>query len=386
MKVPLLDLKAQYAGIREDVRARMDSLCDSQMFILGATVEAFEKRVAAYCGTGHAVGVSSGTDALLAALMALQIGRGDAVITTPYSFFATAGCIARLDATPVFVDIDPVTFNISPEAVRQLLKHRGGRLAGLKPRVLMPVHLFGQSADMSALLEIANDFNLAVVEDAAQAIGVEYRLGGSVRKAGSMGRMGCFSFFPSKNLGGFGDGGMVTTDDPVLADVLRRLRNHGMHPKYHHGMIGGNFRLDALQAAVLDVKLDHLEAWHEARRHNAARYNSAFEGTAVQPPQAVHSGQGLRNHHIYNQYVVRVPGRDAVRKALEQAGIGHEVYYPVPLHLQECFRPLGYKPGDMPESEKAAAETLALPIYPELTAEMQNYVAQTLTAAVSAAG
>ena len=382
MKIPLLDLKAQYARIREEVRQAIDDVCDAQYFILGPTVEAFERHVAEYSGTNHAIGVSSGTDALLVALMALDIGPGDAVVTTPYSFFATAGCIARLGATPVFADIDPATFNIDPGRVRALLKDPPARFGSLNFKAMIPVHLFGQMADMDELLEIAAEFELKVIEDAAQAIGSEYPSSTGVHRAGSMGDMGCFSFFPSKNLGGFGDGGMVTTNSDDLAARLRRLRNHGAEPKYYHSEIGGNFRLDALQAAVLDVKLKHLDSWHEERRTNAAHYNKLFEGTPVATPQAVYAGTAATNFHIYNQYVIRVPDRDTVRDRLKAADIGCEVYYPVSLSRQECFGYLGYAAGDMPLSEQAAGETLALPIYPELTTAMLDHVAKTVPAAL----
>jgi dTDP-4-amino-4,6-dideoxygalactose transaminase len=385
MTIPLLDLKAQYAPLRDEIRAAMDAVCDAQAFILGPTVDAFEREVAAYCGAAHAVGVSSGTDALLAALMALDVGPGDGVITTPYSFFATAGSIARLGATPVFVDIDPATFNIAPDAVRALLERPPARVRALTLKVLMPVHLFGQVADMAPLLALAREHGLKVVEDACQAIGAEYPAGGGKReagRAGAMGDMGCFSFFPSKNLGGFGDGGMVVTQDGALAERLRRLRNHGSHPKYYHPELGGNFRLDALQAAVLRVKLKHLDAWHRGRRDNAARYDRLFVGGAVTPPPAVYRERGVVQYHIYNQYVVRVPGRDAVRDALRAAGIGCEVYYPLPLHRQACFANLGYGEGAFPESERAARESLALPVYPELTETMLREAAETLLKAV----
>jgi dTDP-4-amino-4,6-dideoxygalactose transaminase len=374
MKVPLLDLKGQYAGIREEIRKAMDEICDAQYFVLGPNVEAFERHVAEYCGVAHAVGVSSGTDALLIALMALGIGPGDAVVTTPYTFFATAGSIARVGATPVFADIDPVTFNMNPERARKVLESFPKRFKKLKPKAILPVHLYGQAADMDPLLALAKEHGLKVVEDAAQAIGCEYPSKQGAKRTGAMGDIGCFSFFPSKNLGGFGDGGMVTTNDAELAEKLRILRNHGSKPKYYHKLIGGNFRLDALQAKVLDIKLKYLEAWHEARRTNAKRYDTALAGGAVQTPKAVYAGKGIRNYHIYNQYIVRVPERERVMARLKAADVGHEIYYPVPLHLQECFRDLGYKAGDMPESERAANETLALPIYPELTAEMQSYV------------
>ena len=382
MKVPLLDLTGQYQTIREEVRAAIDAVCDSQRFILGPKVEAFEANVARYCGARHAVGVSSGTDALIVALMALEVGPGDAVITTPYTFFATVGSIVRVGATPVFADIDPVTYNLSAAGVEALLRAWPSRLQGVRPKVLLPVHLYGQCADMDALGAVARRHGLRVVEDAAQAIGAEYPSSAGARKAGAMGDMGCFSFFPSKNLGGFGDGGMVTTDDTELAERLRVLRDHGAKPKYYHQRVGGNFRLDALQAAVLDVKLKRLDQWHEARRAHALRYDAAFRGTAVSAPAAVYAGRGVKDPHIYNQYVVRVPARDQVRQSLQQADIGCEVYYPVPLHLQECFRDLGYRAGDFPESERSAGQTLALPVYPELTGPMQEYVADTLKSAV----
>ena len=382
VKVPLLDLQAQYATIRDEVRAAIDEVCESQRFILGPRVESFEKHVAEYCGTGHAIGVSSGTDALLVALMAMGVGPGDAVLTTPYTFFATAGCIARLGATPVFADIDPATFNIDAAQVERVLGEWPlPRFQGLRLKAMVPVHLFGQSADMDPLLALARRHGLKVVEDACQAIGAEYPSAGGCRRVGSMGAAGCFSFFPSKNLGGFGDGGMVTTNDAALAERLRQFRNHGMEPKYHHKAIGGNFRLDALQAAVLDIKLKHLESWHAGRRANAARYEAALRGAAVSRPAAAYAGRGVRNDHIYNQYVVRMARRDETRRALEAAGVGCEVYYPVPLHRQECFASLGYREGDFPASEAAARESLALPVYPEMTVDMVAHVAGTIVGA-----
>ena len=380
MQVPLLDLKPQYTAIRDEIGAAITEVLESQYFIMGPKVEAFEHRIAEYCGTKHAIGASSGTDALLIAMMGLGIGRGDAVITTPYSFFATAGSICRLGATPVFVDIDPVTYNIDPDAVEKKLASWSEEL---KPKAILPVHLYGQCADMDALLTIAKKYELNVVEDAAQAIGSEYPSRDGATKAGRMGIAGCFSFFPSKNLGGFGDGGIVTTNSDELADKLRKLRNHGAKPKYYHAIIGGNFRLDAIQAAILDVKLNYLEDWHTTRRENAARYDAALQDSAVvTTPNPVYADHGIVNYHIYTQYVVRVPERDRTRAALKEAGVGCEVYYPVPLHLQECFSALGYSQGDFPESERAAAETLAIPIYPEITAEMQDFVVKTLLANV----
>ena len=382
--VPLLDLRAQYAPLREEIRAAMDAVCDAQSFILGTQVEAFEAHVAAYCGTAAAIGVSSGTDALLAALMALGVGPGDGVVTTPFTFFATAGSIARLGAVPVFADIDPVTFNLDPARVREAVADAATRFPGVRLKALMPVHLYGQAADMDALMSVAEACGFRVVEDACQAIGAEYPGEAGVWRAGAIGDAGCYSFFPSKNLGGFGDGGMVTVQDPALARRIRELRNHGMEPKYYHRHIGGNFRLDALQAAVLDIKMRHLDGWHEARRANAARYDRMFAGTPVRAPEAVYRGSGARNFHIYNQYVVRVPSRDKVRQALADAAIGCDIYYPVPLHLQECFRDLGYRAGDFPVSEQAAQEVLALPVYPELTEAMQARVAECLVGAVAA--
>lgn len=382
MNVPLLDLKPQYAPLREEIRKVLDEVCDSQHFILGPRVEAFEKEAAAYCGSSHAVGVSSGTDAILAALMGADVGPGDAVLTTPYSFFATAGCVARLGAVPLFADIDPVTYNLDPAKARAVLDRLPARFKDARVKALLPVHLYGQSADMDPLLELARERGLAVVEDACQAIGAEYPAAGGARKVGSMGLAGCFSFFPSKNLGCFGDGGLVTTNDAAFAERLKSLRNHGSQVKYHHQLVGGNFRLDAIQAAVLRVKLPHLDGWHRRRRENAVFYDRAFQGSAVRTPAAVYEKAGPAMPHIYNQYVVRVPERDRVRERLTAAGIGCEVYYPVPLHLQECFRGLGYRPGDFPESERAAAETLALPIFPELTEAQRAAVAQAVLNAV----
>ena len=375
MKVPLLDLRAQYAEIQDEVMPIIEELCASQMFILGAKVESFEKKAAEYCGVRHAIGVSSGTDALLVALMALGIGPGDGVITTPFSFFATAGSIVRLGAVPIMADIDPVTFNIDPVKIREVLAAPPSRFSGIKVKAIMPVHLYGQCADMNGIMTIAREYGLAVVEDACQAIGAECPFGSGIRKAGAIGEFGCYSFFPSKNLGGFGDGGMVTTNDSELADRIVRLRNHGMHPKYYHALVGGNFRLDALQAAVLEVKLSRLESWHAGRRRNAAHYDARFAGTPVKAPAAVYRGSGAVNFHIYNQYVIRVPERDAVVARLRAKDIGCDIYYPLCLHEQECFRDWGYKKGDMPQSEKAAGEVLALPVYPEMTGEMLDAVA-----------
>lgn len=364
MKVPLLDLKLQYQAIRDEIEAAIRPIIESQAFILGPAVRACEEAVAAYCRARHGVGVSSGTDALLVALMAEGIGTGDEVITTPYTFFATAGSIARVGAKPVFVDIDPITFNMNVEQIESRITSR--------TRALMPVHLYGQMVDMRPIMEIARRHNLIVIEDAAQAIGAER----ADQRAGSVGHYGCFSFFPSKNLGCFGDGGMVVTQDAQRAEKIAIFRNHGSHPKYIHHWVGGNFRLDALQAAVISVKLKHLDVWTASRQANAARYRRLFEQAGLLGDGQITLPAAVAERHIYNQFVIRVPRRDALRAHLEQHGVGTEVYYPVPLHLQKCFAYLGYREGDLPESERAARETLALPIFPELTDEQAEYVVE----------
>ena len=361
MNVPMLDLKAQYQAIRDEVVPAVTEVMESQAFILGPKVAQLEEAVAGYSGTGWAVGVSSGTDALLAALMAAEVGPGDEVITTPYTFFATAGCIVRLGARPVFVDIDADTYNIDPARVENSVSSR--------TVAVMPVHLYGQCADMDPILAVARAHDLWVVEDAAQAIGAEYH----GRRAGSMGDFGCFSFYPTKNLGGVGDGGMVTVNDPALADRVRVLRTHGETSRYHHRMVGGNFRLDAIQAAVLSVKLKHLDDWTAARQRNARRYDEFFARAGL-APTVVQTPKVLQDRHIFHQYVIRVPRRDALMKHLQQAGVGCMIYYPVPLHLQECFSYLNYHQGGLPESESAALQTLAIPVYPELTPDQQEYV------------
>jgi len=364
--VPLLDLKAQYAAIREEIEPAVKEVMESQYFILGPKVKAFETQVAAYCQAEYAVGVSSGTDALLIALMALDIQPGDEIITTAYSFFATAGSIARLKAKPVFTDIDPRTYNMDPAKIEEKITTR--------TKAIIPVHLYGQAADMDPILELAKKHNLRVIEDAAQAIGTEYANG---RRAGSMGDMGCFSFFPSKNLGGFGDGGLVTTNDENLYNKLTYLRNHGAHPKYYHKIIGGNFRLDALQAAVLQVKLKHLDRWTAARQHHADYYDDQISKRALSEfIKTPYRMNGYR--HIFNQYILRAEQRDDLLKFLKDKKVGCEIYYPLPFHLQECFQYLGYKAGDFPQAEKAADETIAVPVYPELTLEQQDYVLQAL--------
>ncbi len=360
VRVPLLDLKAQYETIRDDIRSALDRVLESQHFILGPEVQALEHEVAAYSQCRFGIGVSSGTDALLVSLMAIGLKPGDEVITTPYTFFATAGTVARLGGIPVFVDIEPDTFNIDPNQIESRISSR--------TRAIIPVHLFGRMADMNAIMEIAARRGLRVIEDAAQAIGSEY----NGRRAGSIGHLGCFSFYPTKNLGGFGDGGMVTTNEADLAERVKILRTHGFRSKYHNEAVGGNFRLDELQAALLRVKLKHLDQWTEGRRRNAASYRELLPHEVALPPD----DPGGR--HIYNQFVIRYKDRDALIQRMKDRGIGSEIYYPVSLHLQECFKSLGGKPGDFPQSERAALETLALPVYPELTKEMLSFVASTI--------
>jgi dTDP-4-amino-4,6-dideoxygalactose transaminase len=355
VRVPLLDLTAQYAPMRSEILAAIARVTDSQRFILGAEVEAFEREIASAIGVSHAIGVSSGTDAIIAALMALGIGPGDEVVTPTYSFFATAGCVARIGATPRLVDIDPATFNIDPASIEAAITPR--------TRAIMPVHLFGLCADMPPILEIARRRGIPVIEDAAQAIGA----------APTVGALGCYSFFPSKNLGAFGDAGLVVSNDAAVADRVRLLRNHGAHERYFHEIVGGNFRLDAIQAAVLRVKLPRLEGWTQGRRRNAGRYRQLFaeaglDGVVTLPREP--SGR----RHIFNQFVIRAPRRDGLRAHLDAAGIGTEIYYPVPFHLQKCFESLGHRRGDFPHAERAAADSLALPIYSELTEAQQRQV------------
>ena len=361
MKVPLLDLKAQYAQIKDETLAAVGEVFGSQYFILGPKVAELEQRVAQLSDCQFGIAVSSGTDALLACLMAMNIGPGEEVITTPFTFFATAGCISRIGARPVFVDIDPNTYNIDVAQIEPAITPR--------TKAIIPVHLFGQMADMDPIMEIARRHQLMVIEDAAQAISATYK----GRKAGSIGDVGCFSFFPSKNLGGAGDGGLIVTKSPELHSRLVALRTHGMDPKYYHRLIGGNFRLDAIQAAVLLVKLPHLDSWSEARRNHAEAYDLMFAGSPVVTPW-IHP----HTVSIYNQYVIRVPKRDALANHLKSLEIGHEIYYPVPLHLQQCFADLGYKKGDLPQSEQAAEEVLALPVYPELSREQLEFVGSTV--------
>jgi dTDP-4-amino-4,6-dideoxygalactose transaminase len=368
MKVPLLDLKAQYATIRTEVEAAISDVMESQHFILGPKVEQCEKAVATYSRCSGAIGVSSGSDALLACLMAENIGPGDEVITTPYTFFATVGAIVRVGATPVFVDIDPATYNLDAAQIESRVTKQ--------TRVIIPVHLYGQMADMDAVMRVADQHGLVVIEDAAQAIGAEHR----GHRAGSIGHYGCFSFFPSKNLGAAGDAGMIVTNDAERAEKLRCLRGHGAKPKYHHKIVGGNFRLDAIQAAVVSAKLPHLDDWTAARQSNARKYDQLFGKASL----AIGLPKVVADRHIFNQYVIRVSGRDALQAHLQQKAIGTEVYYPVAMHLQECFDNLGYRAGAFPESERAAKETLALPIYPELSDAQLQYVVESVCAFVAA--
>ncbi len=371
MKIPLLDLKAQLKTIENDIKKAVMEVIDSTRYIGGPRIEALENEIAAYTGAKYGTGVSSGTDALLVSLMVLGIKPGDLVITTPFSFFATAGVIARLNAQPVFVDIDPDTYNMSPDALKKWFDVHSNEANLVK--AIIPVHLYGQCTDMDPILELAEAYGIPVVEDAAQAIGAEYPSSFAPRRAGSLGKLGCFSFFPSKNLGGVGDGGMVVTNDQDLNDKLKMLRNHGAKPKYYHAMIGGNFRLDPIQAAVLSAKLPHLDRWHGMRQENAAYYDEKLKESGIKTPTVVYG----RKCHIYNQYVISLSeNRDELRQLLTENGVSTEIYYPVPFHLQDCFKNLGYRKGDFPNSEYAAEHTLALPVYPELTREMQDYVTQ----------
>ncbi|NJD60114.1 MAG: transcriptional regulator [Anaerolineales bacterium] len=372
--IPILDLKAQYASIRGEILAAINRVLDSQQFILGEEVVALEKELANYCQCQYAFGVSSGTDALLLSMMALGIHPGDEVITTPYSFFATSGSIVRLGAIPVYVDIEPTTFNINSSQIESKITK--------KTKAILPVHLAGQLADMDRIMDIAKRHGLFVIEDACQAIGADYK----GKLAGSIGDVGCFSFFPSKNLGGYGDSGLVTCNDPQLADKIALLRNHGQRPKYHNILVGGNFRMDAIQAAVLRVKFKHLEDWTGLRRQHAATYNQLFsekglsislEDLGVRPGIVVPSETGS-GRHIYHLYMIRVMQRDQLLSYLKAQGISSEIYYPIPLHLQACFSEMGYKTGDFPKSESAASQSLSLPIYPELTDEMISRVVDTI--------
>lgn len=370
--VPLLDLKRQYAPIKEAVMAAIAEVVDSTQFIQGPKVEELEQQIADYCGTKHAIGVSSGTDALVLSLMALGIGPGDEVITTPFTFFATAGSISRVGATPVFVDIDPDTFNIDASQIESKITD--------KTKAIIPVHLFGQMADMAPIMEIAKAKGLYVIEDAAQAIGSKTLYNGKMAAAGSIGDLGCFSFFPSKNLGACGDGGIITTNDDELAERCRVMRVHGSKPKYIHHVIGGNFRLDPIHAAVLSVKLPYLDDQHEGRRRNAEFYNKNLHSAIVTP--IVKDD----NYMIYNQYTIRVADREALMTTLQEKNIGHMIYYPIPMHLQACFSDLGHKEGDFPEAEKAAKEVLSIPVFPDLSQDELDYVVSTINSDTTVTG
>lgn len=392
MRVPLLDLHEQLKPLREEIIAAVTEVIDSTTYIMGPKVEQLEREVATYNGAAHGIGVASGTDALLAVLMAIGVGPGDLVLTTPYTFFATMGCVLRLGARPLFVDIDPISYNLDPELMEEALAADPARTARVK--AIIPVHLYGQCADMARIMAVAGRYGIPVVEDAAQAIGAACPMpeNGRVvwRRAGSMGLAGCFSFFPSKNLGGVGDGGMIVCQDAEFAERVRIIRVHGGAPRYHHGVVGGNFRLDPIQAVVLSIKLAHLDSWHRQRRENAARYRRLFresgllENGRVQLPVAVYEAAaeaaGCADYHIYNQFVIRASRRDELRNYLQAVGIGVEVYYPIPLHRQKCLAGLGYENLVYPASEQAAAQTLALPIYPELTGAMQEQVVASIAA------
>ncbi|MDP6744179.1 MAG: DegT/DnrJ/EryC1/StrS family aminotransferase [SAR324 cluster bacterium] len=378
MKVPLLDLRPPLEELRDEIVEAVTQVIDSTRYIMGPEIDGLEKEISAYCGTKDAVGVSSGTDALLLALMVLEVGPGDLVMTSNFSFFATAGVVARLNATPVFVDIDPQTFNIDPESLSRALAEMDAQTRK-RVKAIIPVHLYGQCADMEAILKISREYNIPVIEDGAQAIGAECEIDGQKRSAGSSGEFGCFSFFPSKNLGGVGDGGIVTINNSEMADQLRLKRVHGGERKYYHRVIGGNFRLDPIQAAVIRVKLPYLNKWHSQRQDNAEHYNKLFAekdlGGKVQLPFVGHS-ENLQNPHIYNQYVIKAERRDELQAFLAENEIASEVYYPLPFHLQECFLHLGGKTGDFPVSEATAEEVLALPVYPGMTEELRETVVE----------
>ena len=382
MKVPLLDLHPPLKDLRDEIVEAVTGVIDSTQYIMGPEIDELEKEIAEYCGTEDAVGVSSGTDALLISLMVLDVGPGDIVLTTNFSFFATAGVVARLNATPVFVDIDPETFNIDPEQLRCTLTEMDEEIR-TRVKALIPVHLYGQCANMAEILKIAETFNISVIEDCAQAIGAECEINGKIRCAGSMGDFGCFSFFPSKNLGGIGDGGIVTVNKPKLSELLRLKRVHGAERSYYHRMIGGNFRLDPIQATVIRIKLNHLNGWHQQRQKNAQYYNMLFAESElnekIRTPSIMHP-KTMQNHHIFNQYVITTERRDELQSFLESQEISSGVYYPIPFHLQECFKFMGGNKGDFPVSESAAKEVLALPVYPGITAGMQERVVEQIKA------
>lgn len=389
MRVPLIDLSAEYRTLAGRLQSEIAEVLAHQQFILGPKVEAFEKALADYCGMPHAIGMSSGTDALLAVLMSLGIGPGDAVITSAFTFFATAGCVARVGAKPIFVDIDPITFNISPLALERFFaekcERRGNALfdaAGTKIRAVVPVHLFGLCCDMKPILDLTRRYELPVIEDAAQAIGADYPSTNGVARAGTMGDAGCFSFYPTKNLGAAGDAGAVVCGDAKFAEALRVCRQHGMEERYVHGTIGGNFRLDEIQAAILGVKLPFVDEWSAARRAVADRYRDEFTRrgltSRITLPAEPYRERGVKNHHIYQQYVIRTERRDGLRAHLLQKEIGTGIYYPLGLHQQTCFEYLGYRSGDLPETERAACECLALPMFPRLSAGAQTYAVESI--------
>ena len=386
MDIPFLDLRAQYKTIREEIDKKIMEVISSQNFVLGTEVESLEKEVAAFSGARHAVGVSSGSDALIISLMALDVGENDAVVTTPFTFFATAGAIARVKARPVFCDIETRGYNLDPEKLSELLETHSNKHGEPPIKAVIPVHLYGQCADMTPIVYLAKKYDLSVIEDAAQAIGAEYPAPEGIKRACSLGDTGVLSFFPSKNLGGFGDGGMVLTNDEELAKTLKLLRVHGSRNKYFYDVIGGNFRLDALQAAVLRVKLRHLEEWQQKRIEKASYYDRIFKESGlgeeglVETPEALYKDSGAANFHTYHQYVIRAKNRDSLKKFLDDKGVNTAIYYPLPLHLQKCFAYLGYKDGDLPVAEEASHEVLALPIYPELTSDQQDFIVTTIRA------
>ncbi len=384
MKFPLLDLKAQYRSIEKELKERVSEVLDSQMFILGAEVKALEEELSAYVGAKHAIGVSSGSDALIISLMALQVGPGDSVVTTPFTFFATGGAIARLRAKPVFCDIEPNTFNIDTAKLAELLELEIEKKGNSQIKGIIPVHLYGQCVDMNPIQSLAEKYDLFVLEDAAQAVGSEYLMDSEVKRACTLGDLGILSFYPAKNLGACGDAGMVLTNDQNLMDRIRLLRVHGSSNKYMYDIIGGNFRMDAIQATVLRVKLKHLDSWIMGRQQKAARYETIFNSAGllekglIQTPEAVYRNAGLKYFHTYHQYVIRADSRDDLQLYMREKDVPSAIFYPMPLHLQKCFAYLGYREGDFPESEKSASEVLALPIYPELSEENQDYVVSTI--------
>ena len=380
MNVPFLDLKAQYKTLKQEIDKKILGVVESQKFILGSEVTELEKKIASYTETKYAIGVSSGSDALIVSLMALGIGKDDAIVTTPFTFFATVGAIIRVGARVVFCDIDKKTYNMNPDSLEDVIKVEIKKQSSSRVRAIIPVHLYGQCADMAPILASAEKYNLSVIEDAAQAIGAGYPSPSGVKNACGMGDLGILSFFPSKNLGAFGDGGMILTDNEKLAEKVRILRVHGAQNKYFHDIIGGNFRLDSIQAAVLLVKLKYLDHWSQKRQHNALLYDRLFDETGLtakgilQVPDAVYKPIGIPRYHIYNQYVIRAKKRDELQKYLTSKRIATAIYYPLALHLQKCFAYLGYKEGDFPETEKATTEVLALPIFPELVNDQQEYI------------